>query len=270
MIRRNKPLLGTFVEITILDDRNDSLLITEKMYRKIEKMELIFSYHNKESELYKINQIGKPIVNLKLSPQMAKLLKIAQKFSKLSDGIFDVTAEPYIYNKNIGCYKNIFINKNLLSTNMPIIMNLGGIAKGFIVDVISQKMLKMGLKNFIVNAGGDMYVASDVTQKIAIRDPFDYAKIVKYIQVKNCAIATSTITGSAKLAGGMSCAVYRNSNKKPINQHVTIVSKKCVVADILTKIYLLTNNIPKKIKKFDFNIENNKIDCNKNCINENY
>ena len=38
MIRRNKPLLGTFVEITILDDRNDSLLITEKMYRKIENL----------------------------------------------------------------------------------------------------------------------------------------------------------------------------------------------------------------------------------------
>ncbi len=259
MIRRNKPLLGTFVEITILDDRNDSLLITEKMYRKIEKMELIFSYHNKESELYKINKIGKPIVNLKLSPKMAQLLKIAQKFSKLSDGIFDVTAEPSLLNKNIGCYKNIFINKNILSTNMPIIMNLGGIAKGFIVDVISQKMLKMGLKNFIVNAGGDMYIASDVPQKIFIRDPLDYSKIVNYIEVQNCSIATSTITGSAKLAGGMSCAVYRNSNKKPINQHVTIVSKKCVVADILTKIYLLTNNIPKKIKKFDFNIENAKI-----------
>jgi len=259
MIRRNKPLLGTFVEIAILDDINDSLLITEKMYRKIEKMELIFSYHNKESELYKINQIGKPIVNLKLSPQMAKLLKIAQKFSKLSDGIFDVTAEPYIYNKNIGCYKNIFINKNILSTNMPIVMNLGGIAKGFIVDVISQKMLKMGLKNFIINAGGDMYVASEVPQKIFIRDPLDYSKIVNYIEVQNCSIATSTITESAKLAGGMSCAIYRDSNNKPINNNVTIVAKQCVVADILTKIYLLTNNIPKKIKKFDFNIENAKI-----------
>ena len=129
---------------------------------------------------------------------------------------------------------------------MPIIMNLGGIAKGFIVDVVSQKMLKMGLKNFIVNAGGDMYVASETPQKIGIRDPFDYTKIVKYIEVKNCAVATSAITDAAKLAGGMSCAVYRNSNKNPINQHVTIVAKQCVVADILTKIYLLTNNIPKK------------------------
>ena len=72
MIRRNKPLMGTFVEITILDDRDDALLISEKIYKKIAKMELIFSYHNKESELYKINKIGKPIVNLKLSPKMAK------------------------------------------------------------------------------------------------------------------------------------------------------------------------------------------------------
>ncbi len=248
MIRRNKPLMGTFVEIIILDDKDDALLISEKIYKKISKMELIFSYHNKESELYKINKIGKPIVNLKLSPQMAKLLKIAQKFSKLSDGIFDVTAEPSIVNKNIGCYKNIFINKNLLSTDMPIIMNLGGIAKGFIVDVVSQKMLKMGLKNFIVNAGGDMYVASETPQKIGIRDPFDYTKILKYIEVQNCAVATSTITDAAKLAGGMSCAVYRNKNKKAQNQHVTIVAKKCVVADILTKIYLLTDNVTKKIK----------------------
>jgi thiamine biosynthesis lipoprotein len=62
----------------------------------------------------------------------------------------------------------VFLRKKGMS------ITLGGIAKGYAVDKASQKLKDAGYKNFIVQAGGDMYVAGDkdgTPWQVGIRDP---------------------------------------------------------------------------------------------------
>lgn len=53
-------------------------------------------------------------------------------------------------------------------------VNLGGIAKGYGVDACARVLRQRGLKDFLVQAGGDLYVSGskgDVPWKVGIRDP---------------------------------------------------------------------------------------------------
>jgi len=83
-------------------------------------------------------------------------------------------------------------------------LDLGGIAKGYIVDETVKFLQKQGIKKGIVNAGGDLKVFGEKSYSIAIRNPFnkknviarsppeaDDAAISKIIKVKDKAVCTS-------------------------------------------------------------------------------
>src|SRR5690606_4141051 len=53
-------------------------------------------------------------------------------------------------------------------------LTLGGIAKGFIVDRAVAKLREAGLRDFLVQAGGDLYAAGrrgDRPWRVGIQDP---------------------------------------------------------------------------------------------------
>lgn len=62
-----------------------------------------------------------------------------------------------------------------LSTSNPAVqLDFGGIAKGYAIDVACEKLKALGIKNAIVNAGGDLKAMGDHGERpwrIAVRDP---------------------------------------------------------------------------------------------------
>jgi thiamine biosynthesis lipoprotein len=74
-------------------------------------------------------------------------------------------------------------------------ITLDGIAKGYIVDRAAEVLSKNGIKNYLVNAGGDIRTAGVRSDKkawtIAIQDPKKKRQYPDIVHLGNGAIATS-------------------------------------------------------------------------------
>ena len=144
-------------------------------YKRIDEIEQIASPSIITSDVNKINQAaGKDYV--KVHPEIIKMIKTSIKYSKLSNGAFDITVGPLIKLWGIGTkderlpsdaeikaklplvgYTNISINESdnsvkLMKVGMSI--ELGGIAKGFTADEVLKVLKKYDSKSALLNLGG--------------------------------------------------------------------------------------------------------------------
>jgi len=74
-------------------------------------------------------------------------------------------------------------------------VDLGGIAKGYGVDRAVEALRSWGIRNALVNVGGDLYAmgSSDDNDpwKVGIRSPVDPSKLAGTIELQDRAVATS-------------------------------------------------------------------------------
>lgn len=164
--------------------------------------ELMISFENNlslfkdNSEVSKINKYaGKNFVGV--SQDTLNIIEKAISVSENTEGLFDITIAPLVKkwainsdNPNILSndeiedilklvnYKDISINKEygsvMLEKDFQMI-DLGGIAKGYITDKIIDFYKKNGVKNAMLSLGGNIKVLGKTVDneewKIAIQDP---------------------------------------------------------------------------------------------------
>lgn len=186
-------LYDTVISIQILDDASESVLdgCKELCIDFDEK----FSYTNENSEIYQINHAdGEPV---EVSDDTITLLKEGIRYSELSDGSFDLTigavSELWDFHaKNPRVpddaavreavshvdYRNIQISGNQVSLADPkAAIDVGAIAKGYIADRLKDYLTGQGVKNALINLGGNVLAMGNKTDgskyNIGIQKPFD-------------------------------------------------------------------------------------------------
>ncbi|MDP8257958.1 MAG: FAD:protein FMN transferase [Candidatus Aadella gelida] len=205
-------LMGTFVTVKAYDDRlpkSDIERIINKAINKAREMEKVFDVYDPTSELNIINLTG----NAHVSNEMMNVLLAASKIGRLTRGKFDITVSPIL--KKNGFYddmpevllskipedtsgmgwKNIALDPGSGMVNLQngAWLDLSGIAKGYIVDMMSEILAREDMDKFLVDAGGDMYCyTSDPKDAwtIGVRDPGTGGIILK-LEVATQAVATS-------------------------------------------------------------------------------
>ena len=199
-------LMGTYVEVISPDRKAASIVFSE-----IKRIEDLVSKYKPDSELSKLNKMGK----LNVSPDTHYLIKKSKDFWQVSDGAFDITVGPLMdiwgftdkkyrlpsseeIKKTLGLIgsdKIIFNNKdNMIQFKvLGMKIDLGAIAKGYAVDCAVKKLKEMGIKSCLINAGGQVYGLGDKFGKpwnIAIKDPRG-KDFIGYLELKNKSVATS-------------------------------------------------------------------------------
>ncbi|MDP2938292.1 MAG: FAD:protein FMN transferase, partial [Candidatus Omnitrophota bacterium] len=199
-------MMGTFVEV--ISPYKDAPKI---VFAEIRQVENLLSKYKEDSEVTKLNQLGK----LKVSLDTLYVLQKAKEFWQLSDGAFDITVGPLIdlwgftdkkYRlpgreeiektlNTVGFDKIIFnISDNVVKFKLPgMKIDLGAIAKGYAVDCAVKKLKEHGIKSCLINAGGQIYCLGDKFGKpwrIAIRNPRKDG-LWDYLELKNKAVSTS-------------------------------------------------------------------------------
>lgn len=127
-----------------------------------------FDLRNPNSEISKINDAPKNTL-IPLSFPMQQILTVCQKVFELSGNRFDPTIEPLEHSP---CPKeqeaiSEFIGWNHLSIQNGIIkksqtetrIDLGGIAKGFCVDLLVERLMDLGIEHLFVEWFGDFRAA---------------------------------------------------------------------------------------------------------------
>lgn len=208
-IKETRFTLGTFVTIDIQDRNRHNKEIIDSAFTLIQTLEKQFSLTYPESETNKINMSTDSI---HISDYMQDLLHIANQTSNETGGAFDVTVGKIIYMYDfvdeimptveeidsalffVGNEKIICNDGNLIKYDPEIFIDLGGIAKGFIVDKAIQYLNENDIIYAAINAGGDLFVLRNPDTeiwKIGIQHPRNQSALFGSIEVKDRAVVTS-------------------------------------------------------------------------------
>lgn len=246
-IRRCKPLLGTYVEITLSGSKDDDTLLdlSSRAFDQISNIEQLMSFHADDSELTILNHTAYK-TPCPISTELETVLKQALTLSELTDGLYDITIAPELIKRgtlprkavdadHAASWRDIELKDGIISFNKELLIDLGGIAKGYAVDcalsVIPEDVA------VTVNAGGDLRMSHWQGQQIEIRIPPADTFATVMVPMQNCAIATSANYLMDKSDSIIICPKTR----RLIDQQnsYSVFADSCMLADALTKVAFL-------------------------------
>jgi len=226
-----RKLVGDYIEITVYDvDDVVGMPILEDAYKEALRLQKVFNFYDPKSELSLLNKKR----TLKASDDMLFVMKMAIIMSKMTSGRYDVTLGKQFMDvkkgkesKKQGCsYKDIKIEKDKITLLHPdVLIDLGSIAKGYIVDCITEFLLGEGIESGFIDARGDMRMFGH-TESIYIQHPRVEEKLLGPVVIADKAVATS---GDYRQFKGS----YENSHiigKQGIIS-VTVLADDCMTAD---------------------------------------
>jgi len=253
---RCKPLLGTFVEISIKQDEGETAI--DNAFSIIQKVHDLMGFHNPQSELSRVNERAH-LEAVEIHPWTAQVIKIAKEIHIASNGLFDcgighrlveaglLPRHITFTNHELGGIEDIhFLAPDLIKSARPVCLDLGGIAKGYAVDMAVRVLLSEGISSGSVNAGGDMRVFGDTFFPIQIRNPELPEELIEIGSLENGAIATSSLYFAKRDQQQSHIINPLKRNPSEVYAEVlgsySILAKECVYADALTKVLALSNN----------------------------
>ena len=269
-MRRSRPLLGTFVEITIpeADGPDRDLLATamEAAFEAVAKVQRLMSFHDSGSELSAINASPCGSV-LRVDPWTVNVLRLALDLCEATSGAFDCgigdvlvsmgelpdhggrarageAEPPSIRDIEVLDDRHVRIRRRAC-------LDLGGIAKGFAVDMAVEALHARGVVSAVVNAGGDLRVLGAEPQAIHVRS-VDASPSLRYLgSMADGAVATSVIGAVPGRCRG--ALIDPRSRRRLAGQRsVTVLAPTCAVADGLTKALAVTGMLdPACLQRYD-------------------
>lgn len=190
--------MGTIVQVTIWTDEEEAAAgAAQAVFAEMRRLDAMMTTWTPESEISQINSAagnGKPV---HVSDEAFTVIARALDISRQSKGIFDITVGAYgglwkfdqdmdgtlpdpaevIARKKLVNWKDVVLDRKKHTVRLKragMKITLGGIAKGYAVDRAAAVMVAAGFSDFIVQAGGDMYVSGAKSGQpwvVGIRDP---------------------------------------------------------------------------------------------------
>ncbi len=189
-----RPKLGSIVRLAFYAaDSSIANQAAEATFDRIDQLDRILSNYRSDSELLRLcalTQIGAtstgqspelPIAET-VSRDLWRVLRSAQRHSRLTDGAFDVTVGPLSRlwkrairrrelpsvhqieqaRRQVGYqFVEVAVDEPLVTLHRPNLrLDLGGIAKGYIADQALRVLNDHGIAHAIVDAGGDIAVGA--------------------------------------------------------------------------------------------------------------
>ena len=191
----------------------------DESIKKLNYIDDIASPTVKTSDVSKINNAaGKSYV--KVSPEIIKMIVTSQKYSKISNGDWDITVGPLVNLWGIGTDKATKPSETQIKSKLPLVgynkikvnekdssvmlmepgmaIDLGGIAKGFASDEVLKIYKKYNIQNGLINLGSSSIYAlgknvDGNSWSVGVKHPRsdDSANYLGIIKITNEGISTS-------------------------------------------------------------------------------
>jgi thiamine biosynthesis lipoprotein len=211
---REEAIMGTRVAVQLwATDPDLAARAIDAVMADMHRTDELMSTYKPESQLSQVNAHAyeHPV---RVDPDIIDVVEKALEYSRLSDGVFDITyaSVGYLYD-----YRNhVHPTDAQIAAALPSVdyrqlrvdhdahtirflhkgmrIDLGGIAKGWAVDRGVEILRKLGIEHAMVNAGGDTRLLGDRLGKpwiVGIRDPRKDNTVVTRIPLQDEAISTS-------------------------------------------------------------------------------
>jgi FAD:protein FMN transferase len=257
-VQRARPLLGTLTQITVRAPLAvaDLHAAVDAAFADIALVHSLMSWHDADSELARVNRGATAAVQT-LHPHTRAVLESALELARLSEGAFDpcvavaltrwgllplpMPAAQSVVPEDAAGWRDIELSPEGVRFHRPLWLDLGGIAKGFAVDLAVARLQQCAVEDIAVNAGGDLRVAGKRAHRVAIRHPRAAHALAHELLLNNEALATSAAFESRReTAWGPVSALIdpRSGNAYCGRDSVSVRAATCMSADALTKVAL--------------------------------
>ena len=203
--------LGNVPFRIVVNDRSKISFIKDikAAIAEVDRLDNIFSSYLPGSELSLLNKsAGQQIVEV--GDEIVKVIGESAKWYIITDGAFDITIKPLInlwtesskQNKMpskdeinsalslIGFNKVDINNNKIRFERMGMSLDLGGIAKGTIVDRVVSILSEKGVKTGFVDGGGDINFFGNDVYNVGIKSP-ESNDLLMTIKCSNTGVVTS-------------------------------------------------------------------------------
>lgn len=258
-------IMGTVASISISPDSPaDMANVSSLISRTLSELEEKMSAHRSDSDVSMINaKAGQSPVAV--SPDTLNLLHLTKYYCEISQGAFDPTVGPLMEAwglkgaaptprqplddrvitglLDLVDWRNLSLSESTAFLEKPNMeLDLGGIAKGYSVDVCCHLLLGLGVQNALVDVGGNMRSLGfrDGTRPwiVGVRDPFRAGRLLGAISLSNGeAVASSgNYERFITIAGKRYAHIMDPRTGRPVEgmASVTVVSHSAAEADALS------------------------------------
>lgn len=254
---RAQPWLGTLVEIS-LDTSDDQAF--QSAFAVIGEIHKCMSYHSDSSDLARLRR-SVPGATVNVSPHTVAVLRLAKWFFEKTDGLFDIgigrklVAAGYLprmdnrplfhFTGNAGDIE-IFDDTHVCC-HRPILIDMGGIAKGYAVDAALNELAQHGCDYALINAGGDLRHMGSAPETIGLRRADGV--VSHEIQIANVAVATSCNFMSRRNNRGRPSSPHIGRDFAPlfVDTAITVFAPECAFADAMTKVAMADMELAEQI-----------------------
>jgi len=214
--KRSFIVWGTNLDFVILSDLNEqhvNKVILETQKIALDK-NIIFNNYDTNSEISKFNLLESNIEK-KISDDFLELFKISMKYNKASYGYFDITLGRITKNIDYGQEGTLDTTKTEVTNTLKecsgfdkivfdpnrqsltkrvgcLELDFGGIAEGYVIDLMIKKLTDNKIQDALINFGGNITTISTSHKwKINIKEPGSHETVYKSYDLNNMSVSTS-------------------------------------------------------------------------------
>ncbi len=257
-------VFGTEYHITY--QCNDDL--QPEIEAELKKVDNSLSTFNQQSVISKINRNE----DIPVNEMFEQVFNKAQDISKETDGAFDITVAPLVNMWGFGFktgekpskqkvdslmqfvgYQSVSLNNNKVKkVHSNTMLDAAAIAKGYACDVVAEFLRDKGIKNFMVEIGGEVITCGNspkrIPWKIGVTKPVDDSLNTQQEQqavlnVTDMAMATSGNYRNFYYKGGKKYAHTIDPKTGYPVQHsllsATVLAKDCATADAYATAFMV-------------------------------
>lgn len=260
-LRRARPLLGTFVEITVMGTPpHEGDAAIEAAFETVAEIHDLMSFHRSESDVSRLNRKAATAA-VTVDAQTYCVLEAALDLHHQTNGMFDIAVAPILQNLNLlpreperivftadipGCSAiELLSDCRVRFHDERIRVDLGGIAKGYAVDRALAVLRARNISNAVVNAGGDLAAFGPHTSQIHLRDPHDPCRFMCQVTIRNEALASSGLSFDpfrSLITSDVAVINPRERTSVLAVAGATVRASSCMIADALTKVVMIAGD----------------------------
>ena len=255
-----RPMLGTEVRVYFWhDDEARGQAIIEEIFNEVERINSLMSTYVESSRISEINRraADEPVF---AGEELFQLIRRSLDISVLTRGAFDITydsvGQHYDFRerrrpddatveserKHID-FRNVKLDRGKVAVRFAqqgVRINLGGIAKGYVVERGVDILRRHGVDNGVVTAGGDSRLLGDRRGRpwvIGIRDPRQEGEVAISVPLEDEAISTSGDYERYFDEDGIRYHhIIKPSSGRPVGgvRSVTVIGPDAVMTDALS------------------------------------
>jgi thiamine biosynthesis lipoprotein len=254
--------MDTVVEVTIANCSNkQGSVLMEGIDSLLGDWEQRFSQTHERSEILRLN--SRDTTHTIVSAQLSEMLERGRAFGDTLEGMFDLTILPVKRLWGFGerdsvrrvpdstelsnalsrtDYTGIVVYDDTVRIDSPALkVDVGGIAKGFVLREIDRYLRRNGCNDFLVSAGGDILARGtrepDRPWRIGVQNPRNTGTLLATLSLDSGAVVTSGDYERYWIEDGVRYHHIfdpRTGRSCRVNQSLTIWSPDPVAADVLS------------------------------------